>query len=151
MRWHLKSCQSIIAGIIAGITVLGVIVKIIGKFKTLFTILKTGKGATTTFGIGLQALKKVFDIFTTTIGLGIERFVQLKGTGISGFKALGKTATELFNLMLPIEQILLVVGLLIVRFIDLYKKSENFRDGIKVIFITIKDVFGYIIDLFNNY
>lgn len=141
---------AIIAGIIAGITVLGVIVKIIGKFKTLFTILKTGKGATTTFGIGLQALKKVFDIFTTTIGLGIERFVQLKGTGISGFKALGKTATELFNLMLPIEQILLVVGLLIVRFIDLYKKSENFRDGIKVIFITIKDVFGYIIDLFNN-
>ncbi|MBE5820445.1 MAG: hypothetical protein E7310_06525 [Clostridiales bacterium] len=48
-----------ISAIIAGIFVIGKITKLVNWITTLITILKTGQGATTTFGYGLQTIGKI--------------------------------------------------------------------------------------------
>ncbi len=65
LKWHWKDMNNIlkvltvIAGIVGGILIIGKITKLVNWLKTLFTILKTGKGATTTFGLGLQTIGKI--------------------------------------------------------------------------------------------
>ena len=65
LKWHWKDMNNIlkvltvIAGIVGGILIIGKITKLVNWLKTLFTILKSGKGATTTFGLGLQTIGKI--------------------------------------------------------------------------------------------
>ena len=65
LKWHWKDMNNIlkiltvIVGIVGGILIIGKITKLVKWLKTLFTILKTGKGATTTFGLGLQTIGKI--------------------------------------------------------------------------------------------
>ena len=65
LKWHWKDMNNIvkvltvIAGIVGGILIIGKITKLINWLKTLFTVLKTGKGATTTFSLGLQTIGKI--------------------------------------------------------------------------------------------
>lgn len=65
LKWSWKDMNNIlkvltvIAGIVGGILIIGKITKLVNWLKTLFTILKTGKGATTTFGLGLQTIGKI--------------------------------------------------------------------------------------------
>lgn len=65
LKWHWKDMNKIlkvltvIAGVVGGILIIGKITKLVNWLKTLFTILKTGKGATTTFGLGLQTIGKI--------------------------------------------------------------------------------------------
>ena len=64
LTWSFKNMNTVlkvaigIAGIVAGITLIGKITKLATWLKTLFKILTTGKGAVTTFGIGLQTIVK---------------------------------------------------------------------------------------------
>lgn len=81
LKWSWKDMNNIlkvitvIAGIVGGILIIGKITKLIKWLKTLFTILKTGKGATTTFGLGLQTIGKII--------LGLKSGFTNLGTWIS--------------------------------------------------------------------
>lgn len=66
---------TIIAGVVGGILIIGKITKLVNWLKTLFTVLKTGKGATTTFGLGLQTIGKII--------LGLKSGFTNLGTWIS--------------------------------------------------------------------
>lgn len=65
LKWSWKDMNNIlkiltvIAGVVGGILIIGKITKLVNWLKTLFTVLKTGKGATTTFGLGLQTIGKI--------------------------------------------------------------------------------------------
>lgn len=65
LKWSWKDMNNIlkvltvIAGVVGGILIIGKLTKLVNWLKTLFTILKTGKGATTTFGLGLQTIGKI--------------------------------------------------------------------------------------------
>lgn len=92
---------TIIAGVIAGITIIGKITKLIKWLKTLFTILKTGKGATTTFGTGLQTIGKIITGLKsgfTNLGswismvVGQYKIFKAQGNGVIDSLKLTKTA-----------------------------------------------------------
>lgn len=117
---------TIIAGIIAGITIIGKIVKLIDWLKKLFKILKTGEGAVTTFGKGLEVISKFFKGFTS-LGKG----------SISVLKELTNTTGFVVG----------TIAVLIARFVELYAKSEKFRKGLEFIFSNLKWIVEFIVDV----
>ena len=96
---------TIIGGIIAGITIVGTITKIVNWISKLVSIFNTGKGGITTFGLGLQTLGKGFGAVKAFIGTGIDQFIIYKNAGMGVFSALGKTISELVTLISPVVKI----------------------------------------------
>lgn len=91
-----------IAGIIAGIYVIGKITKLIKWLTSLFNILKTGKGATTTFGLGLQTIGKVinglksgFTNLCTWISMVITQYKTFRSSGNGVIESLKLTNSQL--------------------------------------------------------
>lgn len=105
LKWAWKDMNNIakiitvIAGVVAGITILGKIVKLISWLKNLFTIVRTGKGAVTSFGIGLQTLSKGFSGIKTIVSLAVEQFLLFRNAGDGVLTAFGKTASGLWSLV----------------------------------------------------
>lgn len=108
LKWHWKDMNNIlkvltvIAGVVGGILIIGKITKLVNWLKTLFTILKTGKGATTTFGLGLQtigkiilALKSGFTNFGTWISMVVEQYKVFRAQGNGVIESLKLTKTSL--------------------------------------------------------
>ena len=107
LKWHWKDMNKIlkvltvIAGIVGGILIIGKITKLINWLKTLFTILKTGKGATTTFGLGLQTIGKIilslksgFTNLGTWIPMVVSQYkiFRTQGNGVISSLKLTKSA-----------------------------------------------------------
>lgn len=107
LKWSWKDMNKIlkiiitIAGIIGGILIIGKIAKLINWLKKLITILKTGKGATTTFGLGLQVIGKIigglksgFANLSSWISMVIGNYKVFysQGNGIIGSLKMTKTA-----------------------------------------------------------
>ena len=141
LKWAWKDMDgmakviTVIAGIVGGIYILGKIVKLVTWLKTLFTILKAGAGATTTFGLGLQALSKIVGgLKTLFYGLGLI---------ITG--RVGGGLTVLKGLATSVGFVASTVVVLIARFVDLCKNSENFRNGIKTIIGWLGQLVSFIV------
>ena len=92
---------TIIAGIVGGILIIGKITKLVNWLKTLFTVLKTGKGATTTFGLGLQTIGKIIlglkSGFTNlgswiSMVIGQYKIFRTQGNGVISSLKLTRTA-----------------------------------------------------------
>lgn len=107
LKWHWKDMNNIlkvltvIAGIVGGILIIGKITKLVNWLKTLFTILKTGKGATTTFGLGLQTIGKIIlglkSGFTNlgawiSMAVGQYKIFRAQGNGVISSLKLTKSA-----------------------------------------------------------
>ena len=93
---------SVIAGIISGIYIIGKITKLVNWLKSLFTILKTGKGATTTFGLGLQTIGKVinglksgFTNIGAWVGMVIDQYKIFRSQGNGVISSLKLTGSAL--------------------------------------------------------
>lgn len=112
LKWSWKDMNSIakvlssIIGIVGGIYVIGKLTKLVMWIRNLLKILKTGKGAVTTFGLGLQTIGKIikglkggFTNLTTWLELGIEQFKIYTKNGDGVTKSLAKTGKEMFNLI----------------------------------------------------
>lgn len=69
LKWSWKDMNNIlkvltvIAGIVGGILIIGKLTKLVDWLKTLFAIFMSGKGAITTFQVGLQTIGKVIGGF----------------------------------------------------------------------------------------
>ncbi len=104
LEWSWKNMNgiakvlSIVAGIVGGIYVIGKLTKLVTWLKTLFTILKTGKGATTTFGLGLQTISKAFKTLKTGISLAISQYKIFREQGKGVIESLSKTSSNMFTL-----------------------------------------------------
>lgn len=92
----------VITGIIGGIYVIGKITKLINWLKNLFTILKTGKGAVTTFGLGLQTIGKTINAtksgytnLKTWISMVVEQYKIFKSQGNGMIESLKLTNKQL--------------------------------------------------------
>lgn len=87
LQWSWKDMNgiakaiAIIAGIIAGISLIGKITKLVTWLNTLFKILKTGEGAVTTFGLGVQTIGKYFKSGIGNISDFVTYFKVLKLEG----------------------------------------------------------------------
>lgn len=107
LKWHWKDMNNIlkvltiIAGIVGGILIIGKITKLVNWLKTLFTVLKTGKGATTTFGLGLQTIGKIIlglkSGFTNlgswiSMVIGQYKIFRTQGNGVISSLKLTRTA-----------------------------------------------------------
>ena len=107
LKWHWKDMNNIlkvltiIAGVVGGILIIGKITKLVNWLKTLFTILKTGKGATTTFGLGLQTIGKIIlglkSGFTNlgswiSMVIGQYKIFRTQGNGVISSLKLTRTA-----------------------------------------------------------
>lgn len=94
LQWSWKDMNgiakaiAIVAGIITGISLIGKIVKLVTWLNTLFKILKTGEGAVTTFGLGVQTIGKCFKSGIGNISDFITYFKVLKLEGITTGSAL---------------------------------------------------------------
>lgn len=94
LQWSWKDMNgiakaiAIIAGIIAGISLIGKITKLVTWIKTLFKILKTGEGAVTTFGLGVQTIGKYFKSGIGNISDFVTYFKVLKLEGSTTGSAL---------------------------------------------------------------
>lgn len=106
LKWSWKDMNNIlkvitvIAGIVGGILIIGKITKLVNWLKTLFTILRTGKGATTTFGLGLQTIGKIIlglkSGFTNlgswiSMVIGQYKIFRTQGNGVISSLKLTKT------------------------------------------------------------
>lgn len=92
----------VITGIISGIYVIGKITKLISWLKNLFAILKTGKGAVTTFGLGLQTIGKIINTtksgytnLKTWISMVIEQYKMFRSQGNGVIESLKLTNKQL--------------------------------------------------------
>lgn len=107
LKWSWKDMNNIlkvltiIAGIVGGILIIGKITKLVNWLKTLFTVLKTGKGATTTFGLGLQTIGKIIlglkSGFTNlgswiSMVIGQYKIFRTQGNGVISSLKLTRTA-----------------------------------------------------------
>lgn len=93
-----------ISGIVGGIYVIGKITKLVQGLKNLVKILRTGKGATTTFGLGIQSigkfiggLKDGFKNFSTWISMVVDQYKIFRNQGNGVITSLKKTNTQLKN------------------------------------------------------
>ncbi len=133
LQWAWKDMNGIakvitvIAGLIAGIFAIGKIAKFVSWIKTLINILKTGAGATTTFGLGLQVLSKFFTRIKE-FAIALKLLVTNGNGGILMLKELASTAGFVTG----------VITILIARFVELYIKSENFRKGLEIVISNFK-------------
>lgn len=107
LKWSWKDMNNIlkvltvIIGIIGGILIIGKITKLVNWLKTLFTVLKTGKGATTTFGLRLQTIGKIIlglkSGFTNlgswiSMVIGQYKIFRTQGNGVISSLKLTRTA-----------------------------------------------------------
>lgn len=103
LQWSWKDMNgiakaiAIIAGIIAGISLIGKIVKLVTWLNTLFKILKTGEGAVTTFGLGVQTIGKYFKSGISNISDFITYFKVLKLEGNTTSSALVGSFKEVWH------------------------------------------------------
>lgn len=103
LQWSWKEMDNmaksllIISGIVAGINLVGKIVKIIEVFKMAKGVLKSSD-----FVVGLSAVSKAFATLKTYIVLGIEQFKLFRLAGDGVFLALSKTFSGLWGLIAPI-------------------------------------------------
>lgn len=103
LKWSWKNMNSIaktasiIVGIIGGIYLIGKITKTITSLKNLINVLKTGKGATTTFGLGLQTLGSGFSNLKTWVSMAVEQYKIFRKNGDSVITSLGKTGSEIYS------------------------------------------------------
>ena len=94
LKWSWKNMNGIVkaltigAGIIAGIYLIGKIVKLVSWLKTLFSIITTGEGAISTFGLGVQTIGKTFKSIGGSISDFITYFKVLKLEGVTTGSAL---------------------------------------------------------------
>ena len=142
LKWSWENMSGIgktvatIAGIIGGIVILGKIIKLVGWLKTLFTILKTGKGATTTFQLGLQligktitGLKTGFSNLGTWLKLGIEQFKLYRTAGDGVITSLGKTGKAMLDLVPKTIKVAGGIAGLVGSNILAYKSMEDLKKG----------------------
>lgn len=127
---------TVIIGIIAGITLIGKLTKLVKGLKNLFTILKTGKGAVTTFGLGLQTLSKVFKALgtvvsgvTTGIKLGIEQFILYRKAGNSVLTSLTKTGSAMVSLIPKVVKVGGGIAGIAGSSVLAYKSMEDLSNG----------------------
>lgn len=107
LKWSWKDMNNIlkvltiIAGIVGGILIIGKITKLVNWLKALFTVLKTGKGATTTFGLGLQTIGKIilglksgFTNLASWIDMVLEQYISFRidGNGVISSLKMTKSA-----------------------------------------------------------
>lgn len=108
LKWSWENINNIlkiltvIAGIVGGILIIGKITKLVNWLKTLIKVLKTGKGATTTFGLGLQTigktikgLKSGFTNLTSWIGMVIGKYKTFRTQGNGVISSLKMTNSSL--------------------------------------------------------
>ena len=108
LKWSWKNMNNIlkvltvIAGIVGGILIIGKLTKLVNWLKTLFTVLKTGKGATTTFGLGLQTIGKIilglksgFTNLGSWISMVVGQYNVFRKSGNSVIESLKLTKTSL--------------------------------------------------------
>lgn len=95
---NLKKILKVIKAII-GLAIAVKVIKLIGNLTKLWNVLKNSKTATTSFGLGIQTLKKGFTGLTTWVKLGIEQFGLYRKAGDSVTTALGKTAKGMSSLI----------------------------------------------------
>lgn len=142
LKWAWKDMSSIakvvsiIAGIIGGIYIIGKITKLVNWLKSLVTILKTGKGATTTFGMGLQTIgkasnsvKKFLGNLVTTTKLGIEQFKIFRKSGDSVTTALGKTGNAIWGLIPKWVKLTGGIAGTVASTVEAYKASKDLAEG----------------------
>ena len=134
---------AIIAGVIGGITLIGKITKIINGIKNLTKVLKTGEGATTTFGLGLQTIGKIinkgksgYKNLTSWIKMVVDQYKIFRSQGNSVIKSLQLTNTELKNtgqgfLSLIPSSVKVVGGLagLVASSVTAYNAMKDLSDG----------------------
>lgn len=135
-----------ISGIIGGIYVIGKITKLVQGLKNLVKILRTGKGATTTFGQGLQTignvirgLKDGFKNFSTWISMVVDQYKTFRNQGDSVITSLKKTNTQLkdtgqgFSSLFPqISKVVKIIGGtagLVASNILAYQSMEDLANG----------------------
>ena len=105
LKWSWKNMNSIakitsiIVGTIGGIYLIGKITKTITGLKNLINVLKTGKGATTTFGLGLQTLGSGFSNLKTWVSMAVEQYKIFRKNGDSVITSLGKTGSEIYSII----------------------------------------------------
>ena len=135
LKWSWKNMNNIlkvvtvIVGVVAGISLIGKIVKLVAGVKNLMTILKTGKGAVSTFGIGLQTLGTGFSNLKTFVGLGVEQFILFRKAGDGVFTALGKTASGLWSLIPVVAKVVGGIAGLVTTTITSYSSMKKLSDG----------------------
>lgn len=93
---------AIITGIVGGIYVIGKITKLVQWIKKLTTILKTGAGATTTFGLGIQTIGKFingvkggFSNLTSWISMVVGQYKIFRSQGNGVISSLKLTNSSL--------------------------------------------------------
>lgn len=101
LKWSWKDMNGIvktvgiIVGIIAGISLIGKLVKTVQWLSKINTILKTGKGATTAFGTGLTTLNGIFG----KTGKHSNELISPLGQVVLGLTGLVTTSIFAYNSM----------------------------------------------------
>ena len=108
LKWSWKDMNgiaktiTIISGLIGGIYIIGKITKLVQWIKTLTTVLKTGKGATTTFGLGIQTIGKFingtktgFSNLKAWISMVVEQYKIFRTQGNGVVSSLKQTHSQL--------------------------------------------------------
>ena len=145
---------AIIAGIIGGITLIGKITKIINGIKNLTKVLKTGEGATTTFGLGLQTIGKIinkgklgYKNLTSWIKMVVDQYKTFRSQGNSVIKSLQLTNTELKNtgqgfLSLIPTSVKVIGGLagLVASSVTTYNAMKDLKEGTEEVSNSIIDL-----------
>lgn len=149
LDWSWKNMNNIlkvltvIAGIVGGILIIGKLTKLVNWLKTLFNILKTGKGATTTFGLGLQTIGKIINGLKsgfTNLGswvsmvVGQYKIFRTQGNGvISSLKLtkteLAKTGQGFLSLIPTWAKVGVGVAGLVGSTALAYKSMEDLKNG----------------------
>lgn len=139
LTWAWKDMNGIakvlttIVGIVGGFTLLGKLVKFVNWVKKLYTILKTGKGAVTSFGLGVTTFAKGFSNLKSYLGMAIDQFgIYYKQTG-SITTATSKTVAELWKFSPALKMLCGGAGLagLIVTTITSVNAMKQLSDGTK--------------------
>ena len=139
LTWAWKDMNGIakvltgIVAIVGGFTLLGKLVKFVGWLKQLTTILKTGKGAVTSFGLGVTTFAKGFSNLKSYLGMAIDQFgIYYKQTG-SIATATSKTVAELWKFSPALKMLCGGTGLvgLITTTITSVNAMKQLSDGTK--------------------
>lgn len=149
LKWSWKDMNNIakvitsIVGIIGGIYIIGKITKLVQWLKTLWSVLKTGQGATTTFGLGLQTVGKIinglkggFSNLISWVAMVGNQYKTFRKQGNSVIDSLRLTNAELkstgqgFLSLIP-TTVKVVGGLagLVGSSALAYKSMEDLREG----------------------
>lgn len=135
LKWSWKDMNKIakiittITGIIGGIYIIGKLTKLVQSIKTLSSVLKTGKGATSTFSLGLQTLGTGIKGTIKWLKDGTTQFKHYKALGASTGSAISETGKQMLNTIPKAVKLGVGIAGLTASSVLAYKSMKELSEG----------------------